>query len=120
MSLELPGGVMDPQESDPIVTGARELLEETGYEAQRLEHLASLSPNPASHNNTLHVILAEKARPVGPLKLDASEDIVVEPTPWREAFAKALAGEMIHSCHVGLMMIALARSGRLKLEATER
>jgi 8-oxo-dGTP pyrophosphatase MutT (NUDIX family) len=112
-SLELPGGVMDPGESDPLVTSARELREETGYEAERFEHLAALSPNPASNRNTLHIILAENARAAGELKLDASEDIAVEPTPWREAVAMAMAGEMVHSSHVGLLIIALARSGRL-------
>src|SRR5487761_2452566 len=32
VELEIPGGLMDPHESDPIVAGARELREETGYE----------------------------------------------------------------------------------------
>lgn len=113
LSLELPGGMMDPHESDPVATGVRELLEETGHEATRVTYLAGLSPNPASHANTLHLILAEDARAVSGLTLDAAEDIAVEPTPWREALARALAGDMIHSGHIGLLMIALTRSGRL-------
>ena len=72
MSLELPGGVMDPQESDPLVAGARELLEETGHVAATLTHLARLSPNPSSHTNGVHILLATGARPQTALKLDAT------------------------------------------------
>lgn len=110
MSLELPGGVMDPQESDPLVAGARELLEETGHVAATLTHLARLSPNPSSHTNGVHILLATGARPQTALKLDATEDIVVEPTPWREAVEMALSGQIINAQHVGLLFIALARA----------
>ena len=56
VSLELPGGVMDTDETDPLAAGARELMEETGYVAGSLTHLARLSPNPASHTNGVHII----------------------------------------------------------------
>jgi 8-oxo-dGTP pyrophosphatase MutT (NUDIX family) len=114
MTLELPGGVMDPDESDPLVAGARELLEETGHVAEKLTHLARLSPNPSSHTNGLHILLATGAEPRQELKLDATEDVVVEPTPWREAVKMAIAGEMIHAQHVGLLFIALARAKGLE------
>ncbi|MGA8172016.1 MAG: NUDIX hydrolase [Methylocystis sp.] len=110
VSLELPGGVMDARETDPVTAGARELLEETGHVALKLSHLARLSPNPASHTNGVHIILAEGARLVGTQNLDPTEDLVVEPTPWRDAMRMAIAGEMIHSQHVGLLFIALARA----------
>jgi 8-oxo-dGTP pyrophosphatase MutT (NUDIX family) len=110
VSLELPGGMMDAGERDPVLTGARELLEETGYVARELTHLARLSPNPASHTNRVHIVLALGAKPVGPAQPDPTEDIVVEPTPWREAARLALSGEMIHAQHVGLLFIALARA----------
>lgn len=114
-SLELPGGAMDAGESDPCAAGARELLEETGYAAPALTALSTLSPNPASHANRLHLLLAEGAVLSDAQRLDPTEDIVVEPTPWREALRLALAGEMIHASHVGLLTIALARSGRLRV-----
>jgi 8-oxo-dGTP pyrophosphatase MutT (NUDIX family) len=110
ISLELPGGVMDPHENDPLVAGARELLEETGHVAVTLTHLARLSPNPSSHTNGVHILLATGARPQTALKLDATEDIVVEPTPWREAVEMALSGQIINAQHVGLLFIALARA----------
>lgn len=109
MSLELPGGVMDPHETDPVVAGARELLEETGHEAASIRHLTRLSPNPASHTNRVHVLYAEGARLVAPLKLDSSEDIAVVLLPWREALELALGGGMVNVQHVGLLAIALAQ-----------
>jgi 8-oxo-dGTP pyrophosphatase MutT (NUDIX family) len=117
MSLELPGGVMDAHETDPLAAGARELLEETGHVARELTHLARLSPNPASHTNGVHILLGRGATPQGALKLDATEDLVVEPTPWRAAVEMALAGDMIHAQHVGLLFIALARAKGLAFES---
>lgn len=108
-SLELPGGKLDPHESDPIAAGARELLEETGHAAPSLRHLARLSPNPATHSNWIHVLYGEGAKAIAPLKLDQSEDICVERMAWREALALALAGGVINAAHVGLLAIAFAR-----------
>jgi len=114
---------MDAGEGDPLVAGARELLEETGYVATELTHLARLSPNPASHTNGVHILLALGATPQGPQNLDATEDLVVEPTHWREAAELALAGEIINAQHVGMLFMALARAkgvafGRRQFEIT--
>jgi len=110
VSLELPGGCMDPHETDPVAAGARELFEETGYTVETISHVAKLSPNAALQTNGLHILLAFGAKPTGEQRLDATEDIVVEPTPWREAARLSLCGEMIHAPHVGLLLIALAKA----------
>ena len=55
--LEIPGGMVDPGE-DPIVAGARELLEETGYAAGRMEPLGDINPNPALFGNRVHFFVA--------------------------------------------------------------
>jgi 8-oxo-dGTP pyrophosphatase MutT (NUDIX family) len=115
VSLELPGGVMDAHESDPCVTGARELLEETGHVAADMRHLARLSPNPATHSNHIHILLATQARRTRSPELDASEDIVVEHVPWRTALDLALSGEMIHSQHIAFLFIALAQAKGVRI-----
>lgn len=117
LSLELPGGMMGPRESDPLFAGARELLEETGYVAQSLRHLARLSPNPATHANGVHLLLAADARRVRSLDLDPTEDIAVEHVPWRQALDMALAGEIVNAQHVGLLFIALAEMKGLRVGA---
>ncbi|OAI22631.1 NUDIX hydrolase [Methylosinus sp. R-45379] len=108
-SLELPGGRMDPHESDPVAAGARELLEETGHAAPSLRHLARLSPNPATHTNWIHVLYGEGAKEVAPLNLDSGEDIRVERVPWREALDLALGGAIVNAQHVALLAITFAR-----------
>ena len=50
VTLEVPGGLVDPGES-PEQAAARELIEETGYRADRLACLGSLNPNPALFGN---------------------------------------------------------------------
>jgi ADP-ribose pyrophosphatase len=57
ISLEIPGGMVDPGEV-PRETAARELFEETGYEAAEVVFLGKTRPNPAIQNNWIHTFLA--------------------------------------------------------------
>jgi len=56
--LEFPAGKIDAGE-DPLLTGRRELLEETGYTAERWEHLATLHPVIGYSNERIEMFLAE-------------------------------------------------------------
>ncbi len=57
VSLEIPGGMVDPGE-EPHMTAARELFEETGYEATEVVFLGKTRPNPAIQDNWIHTFLA--------------------------------------------------------------
>src|SRR5258707_6043635 len=57
VELEIPGGMMDAGESDPVATAVRELREETGYEGQNARILGRVFTNPAIMNNTCFTIL---------------------------------------------------------------
>jgi len=110
VTLEVPGGVIDPGES-PEQAAARELQEETGYRAGQVRHLGRLMPNPALNTAHCHVVLAEECRLSGPQQPDPFERIDVELHPLEEV------PEMIHSGRLShaLAIAAIARFGRVEL-----
>jgi 8-oxo-dGTP pyrophosphatase MutT (NUDIX family) len=81
LSLEFPGGVFEPGE-DALAAAARELREETAYQAGKIRKLGEFRPNPALMSNTVHIFLAEDLRYTGSQELDEDEFIeVVRVTP---------------------------------------
>lgn len=81
-TIEFPGGALEKGE-DPSGGVARELREETGYRADRITRLGTVSPNPAIMLNRFHVFLAEGLHPAGKQDLDEHElvDVMIEPEP---------------------------------------
>ena len=113
VTLEIPSGCIDPSDADPLAAAARELREETGYEAERLAHIGTITNNPANQTNRIHIVLAENARRVAAQSLDESEEIAVELMPVAQARTTALAGGFDHSAQIASLLIALdKRAGR--------
>ncbi|AWV24367.1 Phosphohydrolase (MutT/nudix family protein) [Roseomonas mucosa] len=112
--LELPAGGMDPGETDPVPAGARELLEETGYAAGSLRLVSSLSPNPASHRNRSHNLLALDVRKIAEPRLEPGEDITVELHPWQDVLARLDEGILPQVMHVSALLLCLRAAGRLR------
>ncbi len=71
--IELPAGTCEPPES-PIETARRELAEETGYAAGRLDPMISLYPSPGILDERMHVFVARELKPGLP-RLDACEHL---------------------------------------------
>lgn len=97
VSLEIPGGILDPHEREPMQAAARELREETGYVAERLEPLGVMTPNPAIFTNRCHTFLATGCRLVGELQQDPGEDLEVVLVPAAGLDGMLCRGEFDHA-----------------------
>lgn len=90
--LELPAGTLDLPES-PRDCALRELAEETGYQAGRLEPLCSFHSSPGFCTELLHVFVATELKP-GPTRHEASEQIRLTPMKYAEALAAIGGGQI--------------------------
>jgi ADP-ribose pyrophosphatase len=90
--LELPAGTLDPPE-DPATCAHRELAEETGYRAGRLEPLLSFYSTPGVSDEVMHAFLATDLT-AGQPQLEAGEQITLEPIPLDTALAMISQGEI--------------------------
>ncbi len=71
--LEIPAGTLEPGE-DPFECAARELREETGFEAGEIEALLSCYMAPGYSSEVIHFFVAKKLREVG-AELEPDESI---------------------------------------------
>ena len=97
VTLELPGGMVDPEDANTVVAGRRELLEETGYSANEFLDLGFVDPNPALQSNRCGTVLALNAHSVGPQQLDGSEEIDLACVPLADIPGLILDGTITHA-----------------------
>jgi ADP-ribose pyrophosphatase len=110
-TLEIPGGLIDPGET-PLVAAGRELREETGYRADRITALGSVSPNPAFMRNRLYCFVAEGCVPDGQQDQDPGEDILVELHPLASIDALIARGGMDHAlAQIAFQRLTMLRAG---------
>lgn len=103
VELEVPGGMMDPHETDPVVAAMRELREETGYVGENARILGRIHSNPALFNNFTYTVLIENCRLQHDVEFDHGEDLETRLVPVAEV-SKLVADEKIgHS----LVVVAL-------------
>jgi ADP-ribose pyrophosphatase len=88
--LELPAGTREPPE-EPLTCARRELREETGYEARKMELLGSFFLAPSVSTERMVAYLATDLEPVGQ-RLDDGEDIAVITVPAGELRALVRSG----------------------------
>ena len=78
---ELPAGTIEPGDGEagelPLACAARELTEETGYRADRIEPLVTFYPSPGICTELMHAFVGRDLTHVGQ-QLDENERITVE------------------------------------------
>ncbi|WP_265110214.1 NUDIX hydrolase [Halosolutus halophilus] len=84
VSRGLPVGGTEPDDGDLEAAARRELAEETGYEADRLESLVTVEPANGIADAVLHFFVAHGCRPTAEQRLDHNESIRVSTMPFEE------------------------------------
>jgi len=101
--LEIPAGRIEPNEN-PEHTALRELEEETGFKANKIEKLVQYYSTPGFSNEILHIYLAQELE-AGIAKPDEDEYIETFPMTLEEAMDKIKAGEIKDSkAIIGILM----------------
>jgi len=109
-TVELPSGLVDPGES-PAEAARRELLEETGYEAE-VEVLGSMEPDTGRLGNRIWSCVATGLRRVeGRVPEDGIEVLTYSLPDLARATAE---GEFNHALHVAVLLVAMVK-GKLRL-----
>ncbi|MCD6278500.1 MAG: NUDIX hydrolase [Desulfurococcales archaeon] len=89
---EVPAGMME--EGEDVATAAkRELIEETGYEAESIERLVSVYTAPGYSDEVLHIVVAKNLKYVG-ARPEPGELIEVIKLSLEEALRKVFAQEI--------------------------
>lgn len=110
--LELPAGVIEAGE-DPLAGAQRELREEIGMAAGKLEKIGGFFLAPGYSTEWMHVFLGTDLTPA-PLPGDETEILQVEKIPLREAIRRAEAGDLQDS--KSLIALFWARSTLERME----
>jgi len=105
--LELPAGTLDRDEP-PLATAARELAEETGYRAGRIEPAGEFWMSPGVLRERMHLFVAEDLVP-GEQALEPGELIRPRLVSWDEAVAMCLDGRICDAKSVAAILLLDAR-----------
>jgi ADP-ribose pyrophosphatase len=105
--LELPAGTLDREESLAAAAG-RELTEETGYRAGRIEAAGSFWMSPGILRERMHLFVAEDLVP-GPQALEPGEQITTRVVGWNDAVAMCLDGRIDDAKTIAGILLVDAR-----------
>jgi ADP-ribose pyrophosphatase len=89
---EIPAGTLEKEET-PLKCAQRELTEEIGYEAAKLEKLTEILPAPGYTDERIHIFLATGLTPTQQ-NLDDDEVLEVQPTLFGDALEMIMTGEI--------------------------
>jgi len=105
--VELPAGTLDREEA-LADAASRELLEETGYRAARIEPVGGFWMSPGILKERMHLFVAHDLSP-GPQSLEPGEQITPLLVSWDEAVAMCIDGSIDDAKTVAAILLIDAR-----------
>ncbi len=102
--IECPSGGLDSD--TPEVAARRELEEETGWVAGKLERLGSFFGSDGISNEVCHLFLATELRETGRMQREPTEQIELDLMPFERAIALAVSGAVADGPSVLSLLLA--------------
>lgn len=102
--FEVPAGTREVGE-EPLLTATRELIEETGYSAGKIERLTAIYSSPGILQEELILYLATDLTP-GETALEDGEKIEPSPKTWDEIDAMIAAEEIVDAKTLVALLLA--------------
>jgi len=113
----LPTGFAEPSDKSALDSARRELIEETGFDAERIIKTGELYPNPATQNNQVHCFAAFNIKKVKEPDNDPSERISTQFVTVNELLQMIDDGRFTHALHVAGIFVTLRRLKLLTLHS---
>ncbi|OUC77366.1 NUDIX domain-containing protein [Gordonia lacunae] len=119
--LELPAGLLDQADEEPLAAAQRELAEETDLAADSWRVLVDLALSPGFTDEALRLYLAEGLHHLDAAeRVDEEADMSVEWVPLDNAVAQVFAGEIVNATSVaGILAAAAARDSTIALRGVD-
>ena len=109
--LEIPAGKIDDGNTDPAVTAARELEEETGFRCSDLTHVVDIYPSVGMSDEVIAIYVASDLVPGTRMPVGAEEvDATIVRMPFSEAVEAVLDGR-IKDAKTAIGLLAVAHRG---------
>ncbi len=100
-TLEVPGGMVDTSDESPMHAARREMIEETGFDSDKIIEIGKVHPNPAIQGNYCYSYLARDVRRVEQPHFDGSaEETEVVMVPLGDIRKLIASGHITHALTV--------------------
>ena len=98
-TLEIPGGMIDPEDDSPATAGRREMMEECGFDSTDIIPLGRVHPNPAIQPNFCYSFLARNVKKVHEPHSNpgGSEETEVVTVPLKSIKGLIATGKITHA-----------------------
>lgn len=108
--LEIPAGKIDKGESEPERTAARELKEETGYTAEKLQYLGKINTSVAYAEEVIH-LYAAVGLIAGETEFDEDEMLDIIEYDFDEIYQMAASGKLVDVKTIAAVFMAKEQLG---------